>query len=72
MTPDGVAIVGKAPKIENLYLAIGMCGQGFMMGPGVGANVDSLIRDGKSLMEPEIFQLLSPLRDFYAKKELLK
>ncbi len=72
MTPDGVAIVGKAPKIENFYLGIGMCGQGFMMGPGVGANLASLVTQGKSLLEEDVFKLLSPSRDFYAKKEILK
>ncbi|NUM35507.1 MAG: FAD-binding oxidoreductase [Candidatus Brocadiae bacterium] len=72
MTPDGVAIVGKAPGLSNLYLGIGMCGQGFMMGPGVGANLASLINQGKSLMEDEVFTLLSPSRNFYAKKEVLK
>jgi sarcosine oxidase subunit beta len=73
MTPDGVAIVGNTPKVEGLYLGIGMCGQGFMMGPGVGHNLEKLISTGKPLMDSTIFKLLSPERDFYAaKKELLK
>ena len=38
MTPDGVAVVGKTSGVDGLYLGIGMCGQGFMMGPGVGLN----------------------------------
>ena len=72
MTPDGSAIVGKAPEIENFYLGIGMCGQGFMMGPGVGINLASLMIHGKPLIEEDVFKLLSPSRDFYAKKEILK
>lgn len=71
MTPDGVAVVGKAPGVEGFYVAIGMCGQGFMMGPGVGANLASLITKGKPLVDPEVFNLLSPSRDFGAKKEKL-
>ena len=72
MSPDGSAIVGRAPDIENLYLAVGMCGQGFMMGPGVGANMAAVITEGKPLIDPEVFEMLSPSRDFYAHKELLK
>jgi sarcosine oxidase subunit beta len=73
MTPDGVAVVGKPSGIEGLYLGIGMCGQGFMMGPGVGFNLASLITEGKPLMKKEVFDLLSPDRDFYSgKKEALK
>jgi len=73
MTPDGVAVVGKASKIDGLYLGIGMCGQGFMMGPGVGLNLASLISKGKPAIQKEVFDLLSPDRDFYSgKKEALK
>ncbi|KYK30222.1 MAG: sulfurtransferase [Candidatus Proteinoplasmatales archaeon SG8-5] len=64
MTTDGIPIVGAAPKIEGLYLAIGMCGQGFMMGPGVGANLASLITKGKPLMRPTTFEFLRPDRSF--------
>ncbi|MBW3022097.1 FAD-binding oxidoreductase [Candidatus Woesearchaeota archaeon] len=73
MTPDGVAVVGKPSKVEGLYLGIGMCGQGLMMGPGVGFNLSSLITEGKPVMRKEVFDLLSPDRDFYSgKKEALK
>lgn len=34
MTPDGFPIVGKSGDI--FINAIGMCGQGFMLGPGLG------------------------------------
>lgn len=73
MTPDGVAVVGKPSDIYGLYLGIGMCGQGFMMGPGVGLNLASLITKGKPVIKQEVFDLLSPNRDFYSgKKEALK
>jgi len=73
MTPDGIAVVGKPEGYEGLYLAIGMCGQGFMMGPGVGKNLASLISKGKPDIKKEIFDLLTPNRDFYSgKKEALK
>jgi sarcosine oxidase subunit beta len=73
MTPDGVAVVGKASNIEGFYLGVGMCGQGFMMGPGVGLNLANLIIKGHPKIERDVFNLLSPDRDFYSgKKETLK
>ncbi|MDD4308549.1 MAG: FAD-binding oxidoreductase [Thermoplasmata archaeon] len=63
MTPDGVPVIGKAPGIDNMYLGIGMCGQGFMMGPGVGYNLASHITKGRPAMDPEIYELLSPNRN---------
>ena len=73
MTPDGVAVVGKSSGVDGLYLGIGMCGQGFMMGPGVGLNLASLITKDKPAIKQEVFDLLSPDRDFYSgKKEALK
>jgi glycine/D-amino acid oxidase-like deaminating enzyme len=50
-----------------------MCGQGFMLGPGVGRNLASLVARGRPEIDTEVFALLSPARDFYAaKKEALK
>ena len=36
MTPDGQPIIGWSREVQGYLLAIGMCGQGFMLGPGVG------------------------------------
>jgi len=73
MTPDGIPIVGKAPHLDGFYLGIGMCGQGFMLGPGVGRNLAALVAHGKPLVDPGVFGLLSPARDIYAgKREALK
>ena len=73
MTPDGIPVLGKAPNVEGFVLGVGMCGQGFMLGPGVGQNLASLIARGVPLISREVFDLLSPARDFYrGKKEALK
>jgi sarcosine oxidase subunit beta len=73
MTPDGVPIVDNIESVKGLTLAVGMCGQGFMMGPGVGRNVASLVTEGKPLLPPEVHGTLRFDRDFYAaKKEALK
>ncbi len=63
MTPDGNPVVGKAPGVEGLLLGIGMCGQGFMLGPGVALNLASLAIHGKPAMEADVLALLSPARD---------
>ncbi|MBW2057263.1 MAG: FAD-binding oxidoreductase [Deltaproteobacteria bacterium] len=73
MTPDGLPICDKVREPEGLYLAVGMCGQGFMMGPGIGRNMAHLIVHGSPLIAEDTFETLSLYRDFYAsKKEALK
>jgi sarcosine oxidase subunit beta len=68
MTPDGNPIIGKVTEPEGMFLAVGTCGQGFMMGPGVGKNVAKLVSTGHPLMEEEIFKSMSFYRDFSATK----
>lgn len=73
MTPDGVPIIDKAPGIEGLLLAVGMCGQGFMMGPGVAKNITSLITTGQPCISEEAQSYFRYDRDFYkSKNEALK
>jgi len=35
MTPDGFPIIGWSQEVNGFLQAAGMCGQGFMLGPGV-------------------------------------
>jgi len=73
MTPDGIIILDRVREIEGLYLAVGMCGQGFMLGPGVGLNMAKFITTGEPVIDREIFDSLSFYRDFYTKRvEALK
>jgi sarcosine oxidase subunit beta len=73
MTPDGVPILGNAPQVPGLTLAVGMCGQGFMLGMGVGEEVASLAIDGKNLLPLEAADAVRFDRDFWAgKTEALK
>ena len=72
MTPDGVPVVGKT-HIDGFYVAVGMCGQGFMLGPGVGKNLAKFIATGKPDIDEKVFELLSPNRNFSGSKgEALK
>eukprot|EP01029_Cantina_marsupialis_P029122 TRINITY_DN779828_c0_g1_i1.p1 TRINITY_DN779828_c0_g1~~TRINITY_DN779828_c0_g1_i1.p1 ORF type:complete len:412 (+),score=124.94 TRINITY_DN779828_c0_g1_i1:170-1405(+) len=47
MSPDGSPLVGWNKEIEGLFHATAMCGQGFMLGPGLGETVARTIVRGK-------------------------
>lgn len=67
MTPDGQPIVGFAREAENLLLAVGMCGQGFMLGPGLGRILSEIIADGPRARSGRygfILEQLEPARKF--------
>jgi len=73
MTPDGVPIIDRAPGADGLILAIGMCGQGYMLGPGVGKIVEGMICDGKTFLPDEVLSTFRYDRNLHAaKKEALK
>jgi len=52
MTPDGLPIVGYPEKAKNFLQAVGMCGQGFMMGPGLGKILAESIAAGGGFGKP--------------------
>lgn len=70
MTPDGLPIVGYPRDLENFLLAIGMCGQGFMLGPGLGSILAEVIAEGSKEYD-YIFEELTLYRKFEG-MELLK
>jgi len=72
MTPDGLPICDKIKEVEGLYVAAGLCGQGFMMGPGLGRNFAALITKGKPEINSDLFGSYSYYRDFGKKTEALK
>ncbi|MBN1242096.1 MAG: FAD-binding oxidoreductase [Spirochaetales bacterium] len=70
MTPDGLPVVGYARGTENVLAAAGMCGQGFMLGPGLGKILAEATVNGPGAYG-FIFDELSPYRTFEG-MELLK
>lgn len=64
MTPDGFPIVGKTEAYANLINAVGMCGQGFMLGPGMGELLTRMALDEISASDLQILQSFNPSRDF--------
>jgi sarcosine oxidase subunit beta len=64
MTPDGSPIVGWAKEPEGFLNAVGMCGQGYMLGPGVGALISRMVQHRTTAEDDQILQELRPDRDF--------
>ncbi len=64
MTPDGSPIIGPSRELEGYVHAVGMCGQGYMLGPGVGALVSRVVRRALCPDDEETLAALSPSRDF--------
>jgi len=70
MTPDGNPIVGKVDGVEGYINAVGMCGQGFMLGPGLGELLSRLLTEKETSRDKEILETLSWIRDFGVEEEL--
>jgi sarcosine oxidase subunit beta len=70
MTPDGAPLVGWSSDIEGYLMAIGMCGHGFMLGPGLGEVLDRLARGASTTDDDIILSGLSPHRSFDAQAAL--
>jgi sarcosine oxidase subunit beta len=71
MTPDGAPIIGEVNENPGLFLAVGMCGQGFMLGPGVGELLTRMITKTMIKEDEETLKILSPYRQFQ-QQEMLK
>jgi sarcosine oxidase subunit beta len=70
MTPDGLPIVGWSRAVEGLLLAVGMCGQGFMLGPGVGELLARMVRGALTVEDRQVLRELSPYRAFAEQEKL--
>ena len=71
MSPDGYPLVGWDNQVEGLVHATGMCGQGFMLGPGTGEVVARLIAKKTTREDETILKAFSPYRSF-GREEALK
>jgi len=70
MTPDGHPIVGRAQEPEGYINAVGMCGQGYMLGPGMGALLARTVQKTLSREDKEVLEELSPDREFGGEEKL--
>jgi sarcosine oxidase, subunit beta len=71
MTPDGSPIVGWSREVQGLLHAVGMCGQGFMLGPGLGELFARMVLGQLTDDDRETLAILSPYREFKG-MEMLK
>ncbi|MCK7480487.1 MAG: FAD-binding oxidoreductase [Candidatus Moduliflexus flocculans] len=70
MTPDGFPIVGWTRELEGYMLAVGMCGQGFMLGPGLGELIARMVVGRETEDDRETLSYLSPYREFKGQEKL--
>ena len=70
MTPDGFPIVGWAKEVQGYLLAVGMCGQGLMMGPGMGELLTRTVKNSLTASDHEVLGILSPYRQFAGQEKL--
>jgi len=70
MTPDGSPIVGWNREVHGLLHATGMCGQGLMLGTGVGELVARLITRTTTPEDAIILKEFSPYREFKGMEKL--
>ncbi|MBW2604947.1 MAG: FAD-binding oxidoreductase [Deltaproteobacteria bacterium] len=71
MSPDGSPILGWNRDVRGLLHATGMCGQGYMLGPGTGEVVAGMVTGKQTADDRVILEGFSPYRN-YGKEEALK
>jgi sarcosine oxidase subunit beta len=64
MTPDGSPIVHKFDTPKGYIAAVGMCGQGFMLGPGIGELVARMATGKTDGNDADVLAGLSAARPF--------
>lgn len=69
-TPDGFPIVGWSREVQGFLLAAGMCGQGFMLGPGLGELLARIARNQTLPEDQKILDITSPYRSFSGQEKL--
>jgi len=70
MSPDGVPIVGWTKELEGYLLAVGMCGQGLMAGPGLGELLARMVQNKLVEQDQEVLTIFSPYRQFAGQEKL--
>jgi sarcosine oxidase subunit beta len=70
MTPDGFPIVGRSRELDGYIFAVGMCGQGYMLGPGVGSLLTRMVQDELMPEDAETLEELRPHREFGGEEKL--
>ena len=64
MTPDGFPIVGETKEFPDFINAIGMCGQGYMLGPGLGELLSRIVTCQLTQDDIDVLKHFNLYRDF--------
>jgi len=64
MTPDGFPIIGETKKFPNFINAVGMCGQGYMLGPGLGELLSRIVTCKLTEDDIDVLKCFNLYRDF--------
>ena len=64
MTPDGFPIVGETKPFPNFINAVGMCGQGYMLGPGLGELITRIVQGQLTEDDEDALKHFNLYRDF--------
>ncbi|MFK5952835.1 MAG: FAD-binding oxidoreductase [Desulfobacterium sp.] len=64
MTPDGSPILGWNKEVWGLLHATGMCGQGYMLGPGLGEIIARMVTKDVTPKDTVVIDEFSLYRDF--------
>jgi sarcosine oxidase subunit beta len=72
MTSDGSPLVGWNKEVKGLLHAAGMCGQGFMLGPGLGEILARLVTQSSTDDDRIVLDRFSLYRDLSCQVEALK
>ena len=70
MTHDGNPIVGNVDEISGYINAVGMCGQGFMLGPGLGELIGRIVTEKTTPADELILSNLTPKSGFFNEEAL--
>lgn len=70
MSPDGAPLVGWSNDVGGYLMAIGLCGQGFMIGPGLGEVLDRVVRRETTDDDRIVLDGLAPDRAFEGQAKL--
>jgi sarcosine oxidase subunit beta len=70
MTPDGFPIIGQVQELAGYIYAVGMCGQGYMLGPGVGSLLSRMVQEELTPEDEETLEELSLYREFGGEEKL--
>jgi sarcosine oxidase subunit beta len=70
MTPDGFPVVDFPAALKGYVLAVGMCGQGFMLGPGLGEALAAHLGGKPSAADREMLAGFKLERSFAGQEKL--